>query len=339
MKVAINLGNARLDSIPDAARRYEGLGYDVFVTAEAKHNPFFPLVLAAEHTSRIALRTSVAIAFPRSPMTMASVAWDLQSYSKGRLQLGLGSQVRGHIVRRFSTQWTPPAPRMREYVHALKAIWDCWQNGTKLDLQGDHYSFNLMSPFFNPGPIEHPRIPVYVSAMNPNMLKVAGETCDGVILHPLCSLKYARETILPNLEAGTRRAGRSLENLDVSPGGFVVLAETEEEMEDAREAVRRRISFYASTMRYRPVMSAHGWDDTAEKLYRMSLEGRWDDMKDAVTDEMIDAFATVGGYHDIVDKIKARYGDYATSVDMHLASTVSPDEDRLKDVIARLQAI
>ena len=339
MRVATGRGRASLRDVPQAAKKDEELGYDIFTSSETQHEPFLPLVLAAEHTQHIALRTSVAIAFPRSPMAVASLVWDLQAFSGGRVELGLGSQVRGHIVRRFSTSWAPPAPRMREYVQALRAIWKCWQEGTRLNFQGDHYSFSLMSPFFNPGPIEHPHIPVYISAMNTNMLRVAGEVCDGISIHSFTTPKYTREIILPNLEAGAKKAGRSLKDLEISGGGFIVTGETEEELERKKEAARTQIAFYASTRSYHPVMKAHGWDATAEKLYRMSVEGRWESMGREITDEMLDEFAVLGTYDDMVDRVKARYGDYATSIGFSIPIRNQADEEHLKDMIRQLKNV
>jgi len=339
MKVSVDIGNMVLGDIAASAQRYECLGYDIFDTIEARYNPFLPLVLAAEHTSKISLRTSVALAFPRSPMILASQAWDIQSYSNGRLQLGLGSQVRGHIVRRFSGTWVPPAPRMREYVQSIRSIWDCWQNGTELNFQGDYYSFTLMTPHFSPGPINHPKIPIYISAMNPNMLKVAGEICDGVILHPLCSWKYVHETILPNIKNGLQKGRTLLSKFDIVVHCFVVLGETNEDLQKARGLVRKRLSFYASTKRYRPVMAAHGWEDTADKLYSLSLSGQWVAMENEITDQMIDTFSIIDTPGNIAERIEERYGDYASSVDISLLGWDKGKDEMIKDSIRKVQLI
>ena len=339
MKVSVDIGNMVLGDIATLARRYEYLGYDIFDTIEARYNPFLPLVLAAEHTTNISLRTSVALAFPRSPMILASQAWDIQSYSNGRLQLGLGSQVRGHIVRRFSGTWVPPAPRMREYVQSIRSIWDCWQNETELNFQGDYYSFTLMTPHFSPGPIKHPQIPIYISAMNPNMLKVAGEICDGVILHPLCSWKYVHETILPCIKNGLQKSRTPVSKFNIVVHCFVVLGETNEDLHKARELVRKRLSFYASTKRYRPVMAAHNWEDTADKLYSLSLSGQWDAMENEITDQMIDTFSIIDTPHNIAERIEERYGDYASSVDISLLGWDQGKDDMVKDLIRKVQLI
>ena len=322
---------------PEFSRQAEELGYDIFHANENKHDPFIRLTLAAANTHSITLRSSIVVAFPRSPTTVAYAAWDLQAFSGGRLVLGLGSQVRGHIVRRYSTPWHPPAPRMREYVQSLRAIWDCWQNGTKLDFKGDYYNINLMVPLFNPGPIEHPHIPIHIAAVNQNMLRVAGEVCDGVLLHTFNTLKYTREVILPNIEAGAKRTGRSLKDIAVTGGGFVVTGKDEEELERNKRATKGRIAVYASTRSYLPVMSIHGWDDIAANLYRMSVEGQWEGMADLITDEILGEFAVIGTYDEIAPKIKSAYGDFASSVGFSIPVRNQEDRERLKEMVRELQ--
>ena len=339
MKVGTGIESRSVAEVSAAATRAEELGYDYFSSSETGHNPFLPLVLAAEHTERINLRTSIALAFARSPMDTAYLAWDLQAMSNGRFILGLGSQVRGHIVRRYNMEWSAPAARMREYVLALRAVWDCWQNGTKLDFRGDFYNFNLMPPFFNPGPIENPNVKVYVAAVNSRMQRVAGEVCDGVLLHSFNTPKFTREVVVPKLEEGARAAGRSVADLEVSGGGFIVTGATEEEIAANCEATKRRISFYASTRSYAPVMHTHGWHDTAEKLYRMSIDGQWDQMGEQITDEMLDAFAVIGTYDDIVGKIKERYGPYAGSVGFSIPVHTPDDDARLRSMLRSLQGV
>lgn len=337
MKVGTALDARSLAEIPEAARRAEDLGFDFVTSSETAHNPFFPLVLAVGSASRVGLRTSIALAFSRSPTDLAHVAWDLQQLSGGRFVLGLGSQVRGHIVRRFGMEWAPPAARMRDYVLALRAVWDCWQNGTKLDFQSKYYQLNLMPPVFNPGPIDYPAPRVYISAVNTNMLRVAGEVCDGVLLHSFNTSRYTREVVLPNLERGAARSGRSLADLDIAGGGFIVAGATEEEVEAGREVTRARIAFYASTRSYAPVMDAHGWGDTAERLYRMSVEGRWSGMRHEITDEMFDAFAVTGTFDDIVERVKARYASYAGSITLSVPAGTRAVEERIGAMVGELQ--
>ena len=337
MKVQASYSEYSVQGISDAARKAEERGYDIFSSSETGHNPYLPLVLAAEHTEQIQLQTSIALSFARSPMDTAYLAWDLQNLSKGRLSLGLGSQVRGHIVRRFSMPWSAPAPRMREYIVALKHIWDSWQNGTKLDFAGDHYSFNLMSPFFNPGPIDNPDIQVSIAGVNPNMLRVAGEVCDGVILHSFNTPRYTREVVLPNLQLGAERTGRSIEDIQISGGGFIVTGANEEELEKNKQETKSRISFYASTRSYADVMKTHGWDDTHEKLYRMSIDGQWNEMGAQITEEMLENFAVVGTYDEIAPKIKSTYGRDATSVAFSMPIKGEDDEEVLLNILKKLK--
>jgi len=337
MKVEASIETRSLRDVPAAARTAEEIGYDGVVSSQTGHDPFLPLALAAEHTQRVTLGTAVAIAFPLSPTSLAHIAWDLQALSGGRLLLGLGSQVKGHIVRRFGISYAPPGPRMREYILALRAVWDCWQNGTKLNFQGDHYNLSLMTPYFNPGPIEHPHIPIYVSAVNPYMLRLAGELCDGVRLHAFNTAKYAREAILPNLEAGARKAGRRLSDIDICGGSFLVTGETEEEIERAKQAVRTQVAFYGSTRSYRSVFEAHGWGDVCLQLHEMSTQGRWAEMGDLITEEMLGEFAIVSPYDSLIEKIKARWSGIVTRTGLAIPIRKPEDEERLRHMIRELQ--
>ena len=295
-----------LRKVPEAARRAEDLGYASLLSPEINRDPFFPLLVAAEHTSRIGLGTSVAIAFPRAPMVVAQIAWDLQRFSKGRFVLGIGSQVRKHNEERFSVPWSAPVPRMREYVQTLRAIWDSWQNGAKPSFTGEHYRYTYMTPFFNPGPIEHPRIPVHVSAVNPVMCRLAGEVCDGARLHSFCSRKYLDEVILPNVARGAAKSGRKLEDIELSGGAFLATGPDDDAVAKQLETVRQQISFYGSTPSYFGVLEVHGWRDLGEKLNRLSRDGKWQDMARAVPDEVVHELAIVGRHDEIVGRIRDR---------------------------------
>lgn len=338
MKIGTGTQGGLVADIPRRARKAEELGYDFVSTSETKHNPFISAALAAEHTERAAVRTSIALAFARSPMDTAYIAWDLQALSSGRFQLGLGSQVRGHIVRRFNMPWGRPAARMREYIMALRSVWESWQTQTRVNFAGDFYNFNLMPPFFTPDPIDHPDIKIYISAVNERMLQTAGEVCDGVLLHSFGTFKYIREVVIPNLQIGADRAGRSLADIDISGGGYIITGPSEERIEKSRQEVKSAISFYASTRSYAPVMNAHGWNDTAQKLYRMSVDGKWSEMGAQITDEMLDEFAIIDTYDNIVDRIKETYGPFASSLSFSIPTESGEDEEILKDMIARLQA-
>jgi probable F420-dependent oxidoreductase len=307
MKLDVGMLTHDLTSIPAYARKVEALGYDCLWSSETQHDPFLPLAVAATVTSRIKLGTSIAVAFPRSPMITAHIAWDLQKASEGRFILGLGSQVKGHNERRFSVKFDAPGPRLREVVLALRTIWDCWQNGTKLAFKGEFYRFDLMTPFFNPGPIAHPKIPVYISGVNQYMCRLAGEVCDGLHVHPFNSVKYLREFVHPWVEEGLRRAGRPRADFTYATASFVVVGDTEEELQHARQAVKQQIAFYASTRTYEPVLAAHGWQDLAPQLHRKSVEGDWKGMADLISDEMLETYAVTGAYDTIGAKLRDRY--------------------------------
>lgn len=329
----------RLDDVATAAKEAEDLGYDGIYTTETKSDPFIPLALAATATRKVNLATAVAIAFPRSPMTVALVAWDLQRLSKGRFILGLGTQVKGHIERRYSTTWTAPGPRLREYVLSLRAIWDCWQNGTPLNFQGRYYNFSLMPPDFNPGPIEHPRIPIEIAAINEYNCRLAGEICDGIRTHPITSKKYLSEFILPNVETGARKSGRSLASIQIVASPLIATGRTDEEVSRAAESVRRRLAFYASTRTYKPVLDIHGWGSTVSTLHRLSVQGRWEEMPRQITDEMLETFAIIGTYDTLVDQIKQRYGGLATRVSFGIPINDDDDRRMLSSMLEKLQQI
>lgn len=293
--------------VPAAARRIEALGYSSAIAPETTRDPFLPLALAAEHTTRLGLGTSVAIAFPRAPMVVAQLAWDLQRFSKGRFTLGLGSQVRKHNEERFSVKWTAPVARMREYIQTLRAIWDSWQQGTKPAFVGAHYRYTYTTPFFNPGPIERPRIPVAISAVNPAMCRLVGELCDGVRLHNFCTRKYLDEVILPNIARGAAPAGRTLDAIDLAGGGFIATGADDHAVQKQFESIRRQVSFYGSTPSYFGVLERHGWGDLGEQLNKLSRLGKWQEMTAAVPDDVVRAFAAVGRYDEIIPRLRERF--------------------------------
>lgn len=332
--VSTDLRQAPLD-----AQRAERLGYDGVITPETGRDPFFPLLVAGEHTQRITLGTAVAIAFPRSPMVTAQMAWDLQKYTNGRFNLGLGTQVKGHNVRRYGTPWdSPPGPRLREYIMMLRAIWDSWQQGTKPSFRGEHYEYTLMTPFFNPGPIEHPHVPVYISAVNPYNCRLAGEICDGLRLHGFNTPKYLHEVILPEVEKGAKKAGRSLKDVDIAGLGFIITGKNEGELTQNSGPVRRQISFYASTPSYQPVMEIHGWGDVGKRLFEMSKRGEWAAMSELITDDMLEQFCTIATYDELVPSLLKHYGGVTTRAAFAIPTRTAEDEERLRGMIAALQA-
>ena len=338
MTVGTGIGSD-LSRVAERARELEALGYDMLSVGETQHNPFLPLALVAEHTERIHFGTSVAIAFPRVPHITANIAWDLAKFSGGRFVLGLGTQVKGHNERRFSVPWAPPGPRLRDYIRCMRAIWDSWQNGTKPEYEGEYYQYKLTSPFFNPGPIEHPDIKVVISAVNPFNARLAGEVCDGIAIHGFSTFTYIRDVLIPAVHEGARRAEKDPAELQISGGGFVVTARTDEELQRRRETTRRQISFYASTRSYSAVMKTHGWDDEAAHLHRLSIEGKWDEMGDVVTDEMMEEFCVIGTWDEIVGKMREKYAGINTQVGFS-ADPRDPDEDaRIREIIAELKTV
>ena len=323
-----------------AARQIEELGFDGLTTPEAGHDPFLPLAIAAEHTSRVSLGTNVAIAFPRSPMSVAQTAWDLQQLSAGRFKLGLGTQVKGHNERRYGTPWTgPPGPRLREYLLCLKAIFATFQNGTKPQyFEGEHYKFTMLPPFFNPGPIDHPHVPLYISGLNPYMARLAGELCDGLRLHPLATLPFTKEVVLPAIEAGARKAGRAVSDVDIVGSPFLVTGRDEGELEAGKRGAKQQIAFYSSTRTYHAVLEYHGWGEVGRKLHEMSLEGKWGEMAPLISDEMLDAFAVVAPLDELVPRVRERWGGVLDTLFLGLPPAAQEDESRLREIIEALKA-
>jgi probable F420-dependent oxidoreductase len=316
-----------------AAKRLEDLGFDGILSSEtAGHDPFFPLLLAAEHTERVTLATGVAVAFPRSPMVVAQMAWDLQRFSAGRFRLGLGTQVKGHNERRYSTPWTgAPVPRMREYIACLRAIFATFQNpGTPTFYEGRHYRFTLAPPVFTAGPIGHPYVPIHVAAVNPYMSRLGGEVCDGVFAHPACTAKYVSERMLPEIAKGARKAGRELSDVEIIAAPIIVTGRDDEEIAEEQRLLKRRVAFYASTRTYRAIFDVHGWGDLCSELHALSLENRWDDMIERIPDAMAEEFGTVGRVEEIGPKLAERWGGLLTTLNLPTDFPLrSPEEQRV----------
>lgn len=325
-----------LTRVPAAVQRIEALGFDGVMTPEINRDAFLPLVLAAEHSERLQLSTGVAIAFPRAPMVVAQIAWDLQRYSKGRVVLGLGTQVRKHNEERFSVPWSAPVPRMREYVQTLRAIWTSWQDTSRPDFRGAHYQYRYMTPFFDPGPLEQPHIPVHIAAVNPAMCRLAGELCDGARLHGFCTRRYLDEVVLPAIAHGAARAGRTLADVELSGGGFYATGADDAAVARALETIRRQISFYGSTPSYHGVLAVHGWDDLGHELNRLSREGKWDAMVEAVPDDVVHAFAVAGRYDEIVPKLRERFRGIGRLA-MPVPAQGSPDEGAVRELMKDLR--
>jgi probable F420-dependent oxidoreductase len=319
-----------------AATEAEARGYDGLWTAETAHDPFFPLLLAAQGTERADLGTAITVAFARNPMTLAQTSWDLQAASEGRFILGLGSQIKAHITRRFSMPWSHPAPRMREMILAIRAIWESWNEGTKLDFRGDFYQHTLMTPFFNPGPNPHGNARIFLAGVGGLMTEVAGEVADGFICHGFTTQRYLTEVTLPALEKGRAKAGKTMDGFELSGPMFVVTGRNEDEMAAAAVGVRGQIAFYGSTPAYRGVLELHGWGDLQDELNRMSKEGRWAEMGTLIDDDILAAFAVVAPLDEVAAGLKARWGDSLTRVSFY--TPYSTDRDQWDSVIADLRA-
>jgi len=329
MKVDAGLMNTSdLSKVPDQVRKLEAQGYDGLITAEMSSDPFFPLLLAAEHSERIELMTSIAVAFARNPMILAGLSNDLQAFSKGRFILGLGSQIKPHIEKRFSQPWSHPAARMREFILAMRSIWACWYGGEKLDFRGEFYTHTLMTPMFTPVNNPHGAPRVVLAAVGPKMTEVAGEVADGMIVHAFSTARYMRDVTLPAIERGLKESGRSRADFEVCYPTFVVTGQNEGEWEQARTAITRQIAFYGSTPAYRGVLEAHGWGDLQTELNVMSKRGEWVAMGERITDEILEEFAIVAEPDKVAAALGARFGGI---VDRVVCSVpFATDADRMK---------
>lgn len=337
MRVIYHLNSRDVRAVASEAAWAEAMGYDGVSANETAHDPFLALTLAATATSRVTLETHVAIAFPRSPMVVAYTARDLQDLSGGRFRLGLGTQVKGHIERRFSTAWGSPGPRLREYIQSLRAIWRAWDSGARLDYAGEFYQFSLMTPFFSPGPGQHPQPPIFNAAVNAYNCRVAGQLSDGLVLHTFTSADYVRQVVRPNIAAGARQAGRDPSEVTISGGGFIVTGPNRAAIKEADHDARRRIAFYASTRTYLPVLECHGFQEIGQRLHQMSLEGKWDEMGDLIGDDILNAFAVVGEYDEIAPMLLERYGGLVDEVGLTLATRGEAEQRQVKRIIRELQ--
>src|SRR5271163_3126064 len=332
MRVFATLPQEDLREVGAAARTIEADGYDGVVAMENQHEPFLALAVAGTATERIELHTGVAIAFARTPMAVAEIGWDMAGSTGGRFVVGLGSQVRAHNERRFSVPWTPPAPRMREYVQVLRAIWRCWKGGEKPAYEGQHYRFTLMTPNFAPEPIDAPPPAVMIAAVGPAMLRVAAEECDGVKLHGFCTHKYLTDEIMPRIEAGLAKAGRRRAQYEISGGGFLATGPDDEAVARRFEWVRQRIAFYGSTPAYYPVLAVHGLEDLGHKLNALTRQGRWSEMAKEVPDDVAQLFAAVGRHDQIVDAITARFGGLADALTLRADGVEGMPPDLVQDI-------
>src|SRR5262245_31646132 len=334
MKIDAGLIAANLAEVPARARELEAQGFDGCVSAEIASDPFFPLLLAAEHTQKLELLTSIAVAFARSPMTLANLGYDLNAFSKGRFVLGLGSQIAPHITKRFSMPWSHPAARMRELILAMRAIWANWYEGKKLEFRGEFYTHTLMTPMFTPTDTQYGPPKVFLAAVGPLMTEVAGEVADGVIVHAFTTEKYLRDVTLPAIERGLAKAGRKRSDFQVMYPGFTVTGANEKAWADSRRGVCKQIAFYGSTPAYRPVLEMHGWGGLQSELNALSKQGQWDKMGELISDDILEKFAVVGSPDEIVPRFKTRFAGVVDRTTLGFTGAKAST----KELIAQLHA-
>ncbi|HKV54759.1 MAG TPA: TIGR03617 family F420-dependent LLM class oxidoreductase [Candidatus Binataceae bacterium] len=328
----------RWDTLCSQVREAEELGYDAVVGVETQHDPFLTLAIAAQEPSKLELVTGIALAFTKSPVSTAYIAWDLQAMSGGRLVIGLGSQVKGHVTRRFGMPWSKPAQRMKDYVNAMRACWNTWQNGVPLDFRSEHYNLSLMTPNFAPPPLDNPHIPIMIAAVQERMLQVAGESCDGVRLHGIVTRRYLDEIAFPNLKKGFARSGRpesEWSKFEISGGGFICTAPDRDSLAQAIEKTKSTIAFYGSTRSYRSSFELGGWTRQAEELHRMSIQQKWSEMPRLVSEEMVNAFAAVGTYADIASVLKKRFAG-VNRIGFEIPTRNQHDKGVLREIIQDL---
>ncbi len=333
MKVDYYVIPGSLASVSEQARRAADLGFDGIMSPETSHDPFLTVLAAVSGAPGVEQGTAIAVAFARSPMTTAAATWDLAAHTGGRFLLGLGTQIRAHVTRRFAMPWGRPGPQMREYIAALRAIWESWQTGAQLDFRGEYYQLTLMTPFFNPGPIDHPDVPIYIAGVGEYMSRLAGEVCQGFHVHPFHTVRYLDEVVLPAMAAGAESAGRSLADVERAASVLAVTGRTEDEMEATRSLVKQQIAFYASTPAYRGVLELHGWD-IGRRLKELSIRGRWGEMGAEVPDDLVDEVAVVAPVDDLGTAIRERYGDRLQRVGFYTMIPLGLDDAGWKALVA-----
>lgn len=331
-------GRLDITTVAADAARVENLGFDGLAVQDNKDDPYVLSTLALHGSHRLRVATSVAIAFPRSPTVTAMTAWSLARLSGGRFVLGLGSQVKGHIERRFGGRWSPPGPWMRDYLQAIRDLWRAWQDGAPVDHTSGHYRINLNVPVFTPAPLACGPIPIHLAAVNPYMCRVAGELAEGLRVHPICSPRYIQEVILPNARAGAERSGRSLEGFEIAVKPLVATAANTDELAARQQEIRGRIAFYGSTPAYAAAFELYGLGELSAQLNALSRAQRWAEMPALITDEVLHEFATIGLHDDIVDRLRARYHALAGSMEFSIPVRTPRDEAVLAAMVKALRA-
>ncbi len=332
MKFDATIPPTSLRQIPNLTKDADQIGFDALWSTETLHSPFLPLALVAEHSERLHFGTAVAIGFARSPATLAYTSWDLSDASEGRFILGLGTQVKAHVERRFGMVWPDsPVGKLRELIEGMKAFWNAWQSGERLNYRGDYFKLTLMSPFFTPGPIKHPLIPIYIAGVNTGLCRLAGELADGFHAHPYHSERYLREVVLPSIEEGAERAGRDTTDIQLSVTSLIATDSNE------KEFVRSQISFYASTPTYRPVMDLHGWGEIADQLRGLSRRGAWEEMTALISDEMLETFAIISNQSDLADALLSRYSGLADRLTLYIPFIPGDRDEFWRNIATKIQ--
>ncbi len=339
MKIGGGFGGGWLDSVADSARRAEEAGFDFVSAPETQHDSILAATIAAANTTRMEIQTSVTIAFPRSPTVLAMEAWEIQHLSKGRFTIGLGSQVKGHNINRFSTEWPgAPATRMKEYIQMMRAVWEAFRTGQKPEYIGKYYHFTLMTPNFNPGPIPYPNPKIGLALVGDAMARVAGHVADVVMPHGFMTDKYMREVVLPNVAIGLKRGGRTWTDIEISGGGFTVFGENDSEIEQGLDRLRQPISFYGSTRSYHEVFEVHGLKDLGMQLHSLSLQGKWDEMRKVIPEDVLRVFAQTSTYDKLPDFIRD-HREYASRVGLALPMGTPEQRERAAAVMKAVQAV
>lgn len=318
MKIDVVLTEPFLSDIPKLSTIVEETGFNCLWTSETKHNPFLPLVLAAENTKKMELGTAITVALARSPTVIAYTSWDLAQLSNGRFILGLGTQVRGHIQRRFGMEWNSPIEKLQEMILAIRSIWNSWQNQIPLNFKGKYFHLNLMTPFFNPGPIETPNIPIYIAGVNKKLCKTAGSLCDGFHIHPLHTQKYIQDFIIPNIQLGAEEANRSVKDVTLSGSAFVITGPDEKSINKQKEFVRSQIAFYASTPSYAKVFELHGWSQISTELNKLVSLGNFKEMASLITDEMLETISIIGEPNEIAPLALKKYNGLLDRINFYI---------------------
>ncbi|MBI2800906.1 MAG: TIGR03617 family F420-dependent LLM class oxidoreductase [Gammaproteobacteria bacterium] len=336
MKIDSLMPAAMPDTIAARARGMEALGFDCAWTFEAANDAFFPLAYAAAATTKLEIGTNIAVAFARTPFSTAQIAWDLQRYSNGRFRLGLGTQVRAHVERRFSAAFEHPAARVTDYIRCVRAIWDTFQNQTRPNYQGQFYQFKLINPFFDPGPVENPKIPIYLAGVNPRMCHAAGEVADGFHVHPMHSAGYLRDVVRPALDAGARTRGLTVADMELYSPVFVITGDTESERKAMTAMVRKQVSFYGSTPSYAAVLEYHGYNELGKQLGALMREGKMDEMARIIPDALLEEVAVIGKPSEIGTLMRQRYTGLLDRVSLYMTMVTEGSFTRWPELIAAI---